>query len=145
VATAQGQLVLESICIRYIVDHALSIGMFAPLIIFASSEARNAMPRATSSTPMYGTGVPSLSFETCIWTTGLSKVSGHKICESEGTHKKELNPTESKCSICTEDAMLVATPPGSTLLHRMPSWWNRHATFFVAPTCQKVSLCTTSR
>lgn len=55
----------------YIVDHALSMGIIAPLMTFASSDARNAMPRATSSTPMMGTGVPSASFETCICTTGL--------------------------------------------------------------------------
>jgi hypothetical protein len=112
--------------------------MFAPLIIFASSEARNAIPRATSSAPMQGTGVPSLSFATCIWTTGLRTSAGH-TCVGGETHKKELNPAESKCSICTEDAMFVATPPGSTLLHRMPSLWNRQATFFVAPTFLHIS------
>jgi hypothetical protein len=64
VLTTRDLLRLLCIIARYIVDHALSIGIMAPLIIFASSEAKNAMPRATSSTPMTGTGVPSLSFET---------------------------------------------------------------------------------
>jgi hypothetical protein len=123
---------------HYIVDHALSMGMFAPLIIFASSEARNAMPRATSSTPIQGTGVPSLSFATCIWTTGL-RMSAGCTYRRDNTHKKELNPAESKCSICTEDAMFVATPPGSTLLQRIPSWWKRHATFLVAPISMDIS------
>lgn len=99
----------------YIVDQALSMGIIAPLIIFASSEARKAIPRATSSTPITGTGLPSLSFETCSWTIGLfhqlTKIR-EKVRE---THKKELNPSGSKCSMRTEEAILVATPAYSEL------------------------------
>jgi hypothetical protein len=76
----------------YIVDHALSIGIIAPLIIFDSSEAKNAMPRATSSTPMTGTGVPSLSFETCNCTIGL--------CTSVGTYDGEQVDSQEGVEAC---------------------------------------------
>lgn len=97
------------------------------------------MPRATSSAPMFGTGVPSLSLDTCSCTTGLPR-SVKAINYWRNTYKNASKPAESKCSICTELAMFVATPPGSTPLHRIPSLWNRHATFLVAPTYIYISL-----
>lgn len=70
------------------------------------------------------------------WADRMS-VSTTELLVEGMTYKNALKPAESKCSICTEDAMFVATPktrqkslragklshipPGSTPLQRMLS------------------------
>jgi len=95
----------------YIVDQAASTGSSAPFTIFASSDAKKAMLRATSSALMTVTGSPFSFLPTCIWTTGLGKCQ-HTSNGKGGmsTYKNVPKPTGSKHSMLTEDAILVLTP-----------------------------------
>jgi hypothetical protein len=108
--------------VHYIVDHALSIGIEAPLIIFASSEAKKATPRATSSTPMIGTGVPSLSFETWSCTMGLRESVIRRTKEQtylqEGveTCRIKMFHLHGRCDVCCNTTRKNCIAPNAVLV-----------------------------